>query len=281
MLENPFSNTGQPRERFAHLHGMQTVYQTPRFGGLFTLWILVLSQSVFAQQGILFETNPYPDHYFLAPSGLRADAGERYVQNTALVFFHTNKTKSRGRSLGWGLVPTFVIGETSNIPIWITAAKRWRTRNPKLNPWVGAILLSFPESANGDGWIFHGGLTVGTKDKQLSTGAFVGSFNKYEPPFKGLMLNGQLRFDRTMWLVCENYLLLQPAPLTPLCLWGVRKKWNAFALELGAGWTRISQNNPESVDKKSRYIAAPWFSAVFGLRKKPEIPARLLQGGVP
>lgn len=261
---------------------MHKIYRTSRrcrLGRLIAIGISLFLQKAHAQQGILFESNPIPDRYFFTPSGLRAEAGKRTFQNTSLIFFHTNNTKSKGKSFGWGLVPTFLTGQTTDIPIWLTAAKRWQTRNPKINPWVGTFLLKLPEEAESDAWIFHSGITFGTKEKHLSAGAFIGSFDEKKPPFKGVMLNGQVRLGQKTWLICENHLVIQPS-LVPVCLWGFRKKTRALALELGLGWTKTKPINPESTQQTSIYVPFPWLSAVFGLPQKREIPDFLRQGGV-
>ncbi len=220
-----------------------------------------------AQQGILYPPNPYPDHYFFAPSGLRANAGARYLKNTSLVFFHSNKTKENGKSVGWGLIPTFLTGETTDIPIWLTAVKRWQTRNPNINTWAGGFFLKLPEDAESDGWIFHSGITFGNPEKNLSCGVLVGSFDKNSPPFKGIMLNGQVRLGRKSWLICENYLSPGAQTVTPVCLWGFRKKSRSMMLELGAGWTKLRQEDAESLSITTRYVPLPWFSLMFSRKK--------------
>lgn len=243
------------------------------------LLIALFSPEIHAQQGILFKSNPYPDHYFLTPSGLRAETGKRSLQNTSLLFFQSNNTKSNGRSLGWGFVPTFLTGGTTDIPIWLTAAKRWQTHNPKINPWIGAFFLKLPKDAENDAWIFHGGVTFGSPDKQLSVGALAGSFEKHTLPFKGAMLNGQVRLSPKTWLVCENHLLLRPNSVEPLCLWGFRSKTRTVAFELGMGWTKTRSIDTEFYHQNSRYVAFPWFSAVIGLHKRPVILDNLEEDG--
>ena len=80
-----------------------------RFGSVLALMFCCILPKARAQQGILFKVNPQPDHYYLAPSGLRAEMGERTIQNTSLAFFQYNRMKSKGRSVGWGFVPTFLL----------------------------------------------------------------------------------------------------------------------------------------------------------------------------
>jgi len=118
------------------------------------------------------------------------------------------------------------------------------------------------------GWIFHSGITFGTKEKNISAGIFVGSFDKYSPPFKGVMLHGQVRLGRKTWLISENHLVLRPRSVMPVCLWGFRKKMRPLTIELGLGWTKTRRTGTEFAHVKSRYIAFPWFGAVFGMPKK-------------
>ncbi|MBL7827954.1 MAG: hypothetical protein JNJ57_15095 [Saprospiraceae bacterium] len=240
--------------------------------GAFIFLLSACVQKSSAQQGIKFQPNPDPDHYFFAPSGLRAETGKRNFNNTSLIFFHSNQSKSNGRSVGWGLVPTFVTGQTNDIPIWITAAKRWQTGNPNINPWLGGVFLKLADDSENDGWIFNSGVTFGTKEKHVSAGGFIGSFDKHAAPFKGFMLNGQVRLWTHSWLICENYLALRQGSLTPICLWGFRKKMRKISMELGGGWTKISAYQPETGFSESQYVPFPWVSIVIGLPKKPELP---------
>jgi hypothetical protein len=168
-------------------------------------------------------------------------------------------------------VPTFFTGNTSDIPIWLTAAKRWQTRSPKINLWAGGFFLSLTGENQRDGWIFHSGATIGTREKNISPGVFVGSFDPSAPPFRGMMLNGQVRLWQKTWLICENYLGFEQKSITPICLWGFRKKTKKVALELALGWIKTRPTDQELLDIKSRYIPFPWFSAVFNLPRKPEM----------
>lgn len=248
---------------FYHVHPF---WRFGSVGALIFYWIL---PKACAQQSILFKVNPQPDHYFFAPSGLRAEEGQRTFQNISLAFFQSNRMKSRGRSVGWGFVPTFILGDNTDIPIWLNVAKRWETPNPKINTWVGGVFVTLPDQ--NDGWVFHSGITFGSKEKNVSIGVFAGSMDKDSKPFKGMMMNGQVRLGQRSWLICENYILpLQRGP-TPVCLWGYRKRRGQWAFEWGVGWTRITRYNAETPYNSSQYIPFPWVSVAIGLPKLPKL----------
>jgi hypothetical protein len=249
------------------------LYQLWRLWRVLALMLCCFLPKAHAQQGLIYKVNPQPDHYFFAPSGLRAEEGQRSFQNISLAFFQSNRMKSRGRSVGWGFVPTFLLSDNNDIPIWINVAKRWETPHPKINTWVGGVFVALPDRS--EGWIFHSGVTFGSKDKHISMGVFMGSFEENGKPFRGVMLNGQVRLGQKSWLICENHLLLLPEGTTPISLWGYRKRQRQWAFEFGAGWVKIPSDSVESRGGVSRYVAFPWVSVAYAMPKLLKLPADL------
>jgi hypothetical protein len=245
----------------------QLIYKTA-FLAFFTL----LSELLFAQQGIFFHSNPYPDRYFFAPTGFGLKQGERVYQNTLLGINQISFGKQNGKMYSLGMIPTFVTGNAEYVPIWLTCSKRFELKNPRITPYIGANFLKLPKDARADAWMFYSGVTFGTPQTNINTGFFVAGWGKDNPPVYGFMLHRLGRVNRTVWVVSENYLVKYRQKIVPISLLGLRKVRKKIALEVGIGWYKapnFSKNENQSV--RSKYGVFPWLSVQKKLIRLPRI----------
>jgi hypothetical protein len=131
--------------RHVYMYFAQPIFKIA-FVAIFTL----LSELLFAQQGILFHANPYPDRYFFAPTGFGLKKGERVYQNTLLGINQISYGKKNGKMYSLGMIPTFVTGNVDYVPIWLTCSKRFEIKKPRITPYIGANFLKLPKDARAD-----------------------------------------------------------------------------------------------------------------------------------
>ena len=205
--------------------------------------------------GEYWAPNPQSGRYFWSPTGYGLKQGEGYYQNLWVFFNQASYGFSDNFSLGFGVMPLFLVG-ASSVPLWITPKFQFQLEPNVLNVGGGAIIMT----ALGEGaplfGILYGITTFGSRDKNLTFGLGWGFSDGEMANSPTINISGMIRTGRRGYFLTENYLVNFWGENIVILSVGGRTLWDRFSLDYGLF-------RPFVKDGGLEFIGFPWLGFVI------------------
>jgi len=163
--------------------------------------IKTLSAQAF-RNGEYWHENPQSTRYFFVPNAMGLPKGQGYYQNVLLFFNNVNYGLTNNFSLGVGIVPVFLFGE-SETPVWILPKFSIPIKRESVHVAVGAMIGGVIGEASFG--ILYGMLTYGNRDKNISLGLGYGYADGELANAPLVTLSGMYRLSKRWYAVTDNY----------------------------------------------------------------------------
>jgi hypothetical protein len=153
--------------------------------------------------------NPHATRYFFGPSAFTLKKGEGYYQNIYLLFNQFSYGLSDRFTIGGGIVPTFLFGESSQIPIFLTPKYSFPIKK-NFTLGVGVFYANILGSINdnfSDFGAVYGVGTYGSVDKNITVGLGVTFSNKDFSKYPLITISGINRMSKKWSILTENYII--------------------------------------------------------------------------
>lgn len=201
--------------------------------------------------------NPHGTRYFFAPNAIGLKQGAGYYQNTWILFNNANYGITDNISMGAGLVPMFLFGESS-LPFWLLPKISIPVSSDMFHLGAGALIGGIiGEDTEGGFGLLYGNTTIGDRDKNLTIGLGYG-FGGGEISNTPLVnISGLIRTSRTFQLLGEIY-FLPGIDGSGFGIFGARWAPENFAVDFGLA-------RPLSA---TDFIGAPWLSITIPFGNK-------------
>lgn len=184
------------------------------------------------KDGVYWFENPHSTRYLFSTSALGLKPGEGYYQNTWIFFNNVNVGITENISIGGGLVPMFLFGESAT-PIWIMPKVSIPIARDNLNFAAGGMFGGVVGDESFGMGLAYGLVTVGESDKNISLGMGYGYGNGEWSRKPFFNLSGMVRLNRNTYLVSENYLFSVGDYSTSIISAAVRWAPENFAVDFG------------------------------------------------
>ncbi|MFT5764326.1 MAG: hypothetical protein ACI8X3_001756 [Saprospiraceae bacterium] len=209
----------------------------------------------------------------LTPTGILQQEEQGYYENKYLFINHFNLALSDGFSLGLGMMPLFLFGE-STTPIWIVPKIRIKTRNERLSISTGLFWSRFIFDSYGQDskiWIAYGMGTYGTENISFSAGIGYGYFDYYWLKSPVFSFSGKVKVSKRSYLFVESILIntlnresYYGGGIDDLYTFGARTAWRNVILDYGL----LVPTGEDIGDGGVDLIAFPYLGLVIPLGKK-------------
>lgn len=159
------------------------------------------------RDGSYWFDNPHGTRYFFAPNAIGLKQGAGYYQNTWILFNNANVGLTDNISIGAGLVPLFLFGQSS-FPFWILPKISIPVTPGKLYLGGGALIGGVVgEDTDGGFGLLYGNTTIGNGDRNLTIGLGYGFGGGEISDTPLVNVSGLIRTNRTFQLLGEIYFL--------------------------------------------------------------------------
>ncbi|PWN08272.1 hypothetical protein DDZ15_00730 [Rhodohalobacter mucosus] len=159
------------------------------------------------RDGSYWFENPQGTRYFFAPNAIGLKQGAGYYQNTWILLNNANVGITDNVSIGAGLVPLFLFGQSS-FPFWILPKVSIPITHGKFYAGGGALIGGVVgEDTDGGFGLFYGNTTIGNRDKNLTIGFGYGFGGGEISDTPLVNVSGLIRTNRTFQLLGEIYFL--------------------------------------------------------------------------
>jgi hypothetical protein len=194
--------------------------------------------------------NPHATRYFWGPNGYGLRKGEGYYQNTWIFLNQVSVGVTDNFTIGAGLIPTFLLGGGSAIPIWITPKVSVPIKKDKFNIGVGGLVGGVVGESSELAGIAFGTATVGSRDKNMSLSlgyGFVGDEWANSPV---VTFSGMIRTGKRGFFITENYFISAGGETLAIISGGGRYVFKKLAIDFG-GFLPLASD-------LDQFIVLPW-----------------------
>jgi hypothetical protein len=203
--------------------------------------------------------NPQATRYFISGNAYGLKAGEAYYQNTWVLFNQVNMGVTNNFSLGFGLMPTFLLG-AEGTPAWITPKLSLPIQKNKINISIGAFMGKILGADNNNFGFLNGLITYGSRDRNVSFGLGYGYSDDGWAKHPLISLNALYRTGPKGYIITENYFFDDGNTTEIFLSIGGRRMIKRVGLDYGFF---IPVN--KYIDQ---FIAIPWLGLIIPLSKQ-------------
>lgn len=203
--------------------------------------------------------NPQSTRYFISGNAYGLKAGEAYYQNTWVLFNQVNAGITNNFSLGFGLMPTFLLG-SEGTPAWITPKLSLPIQKNKINISIGAFMgkvLGIEKNSFG---FLNGSITLGSRDRNVSFGLGYGYTDNVWAKHPLISLNALYRTGPKGYIITENYFFDNGDATEIFLSIGGRRMIKRVGLDYGF-FIPINKY-------MDQFIAIPWLGLIIPLSKQ-------------
>lgn len=210
--------------------------------------------------GIHWFDNPQATRYFFQPNGYGLKKGESYYQNIWVLFNQVSVGVTDNFSIGLGMVPTFLVGETEGMPVWVTPKFSFPMVDDKVNLGLGVIYAGALGSGEGGVGIAYSVSTFGTKDKNFSFGLGYGFSDGRLADAPTITFSTMIRTGQRGYFLSENYFISVPGEQLAIISIGGRRIIKRAGVDFGL-FAPVASDQTE-------FFAIPWLGMTFRLDKR-------------
>jgi hypothetical protein len=185
--------------------------------------------------GEVWPDNPHSSRYFYLPNGYGLRKGEGYYQNTWVFFNQVSYGFTNNFSLGFGIIPTFLLG-ANGAPVWITPKFSFPVKRDKWNIGAGAIIASYVGESNGNKpfiGMVYGVSTFGSRDKNFTVGTGFAFADNEWASTPVISLGGAIRTGKKHYFLTENYFFFGDGEMASLVWLGGRFASQSLSIDYG------------------------------------------------
>ncbi len=155
------------------------------------------------KEGEVWFANPQSTRYFWAPNGYGLKKGEGYYQNIYVLWNQFSVGVTDNFSLGGGLIPTFLFGEST--PVFIVPKFSIPINPNKWNIGLGALLGTIFGESDASFGLLYGLSTFGSPDNNLSVGLAYGFAGGDWADSPLINVSAMVRTGKRGYFISENY----------------------------------------------------------------------------
>lgn len=212
--------------------------------------------------GLHWFDNPQATRYFFQPNGYGLKKGEAYYQNIWVLFNQVSVGVTNNFSIGLGMVPTFLLGETDGMPVWITPKFSLPLVDDKVNVGLGVLYGGALGSGEGGVGIAYGVSTFGNKDKNFSFGLGYGFSDGQLADAPTITFSTMIRTGQRGYFLSENYFISVPGEQVAIISLGGRRIIKRAGLDFGL-FAPFATGQTD-------FFAIPWLGMTFRLDKRKD-----------
>jgi len=228
-----------------------------------TLGIITLSKDKIAKKELLIEIDHQfglsnPNRYFVMNNHIGMPKGKGYYQNTWIFFNQINYGISDNFSIGAGLVPLFLFGQST--PLWVVPSISFPVVKDNFSLGASFVFLFVPGERGSAGFLTFGG-TIGNRNNNLSLNLGYGFAGGEWAESPLITVSGMVRTGKKHHLLAENYFVSAWNQTILWSLLGGRYNFGPLSLDYGLIF-------PWEVVFEEGFIGLPWLSISIPVGKK-------------
>jgi hypothetical protein len=228
-----------------------------------SLGTITLSKDKIAKKELLTEIDRQfglsnPNRYFVMNNHLGMPKGKGYYQNTWIFFNQINYGFSNNFSVGAGLVPLFLFGQST--PLWVVPSVSFPVVKDNFSLGANLVFIFVPGESGSAGFLTFGG-TLGNRHNNLSLNLGYGFAGGEWASSPLITVSGMVRTGRKHHLLAENYFVNAWDETFILSLLGGRYNFGSLSLDYGLAI-------PWEVVFEDGFIGFPWLSISIPVGKK-------------
>ncbi|HET8866249.1 MAG TPA: hypothetical protein VFM80_11175 [Gracilimonas sp.] len=205
------------------------------------------------RDGEYWHDNPQSTRYLFSTNALGLEKGEGYYQNTWIFFNNVNFGITNNFSLGGGLVPTFLFGN-SYVPVWIMPKVSIPISRESFHIAAGGLFGGVIGESNSGIGLAYGVATVGNRDSNFSFGLGYGYADGKWADIPLINLSGMHRMSKNTYLITENYFVTADGSTYGLISAAFRWAPENFAVDFGL---------IRPTDIGGEFIGVPWLGVTI------------------
>ena len=159
------------------------------------------------RDGVYWFSNPHGTRYFFAPNAIGLKKGAGYYQNTWIFFNNANYGFTNNFSMGAGLIPLFLFGETI-LPFWILPKFSVPISPDQFYVGAGALVGGvMGEDTDGSFGLLYGNTTLGDRNGNVTLGLGYGFGGGEFSDSPLINISGMYRSGKSMQWIGEVYIV--------------------------------------------------------------------------
>lgn len=204
------------------------------------------------RKGGYWHENPQPTRYLFTTNALGIKKSQGYYQNTWILFNNVNYGVTNNFSMGAGMVPLFLFGESST-PFWITPKFSIPVDEDLMHLSAGALIGGVIGEDVGSGGLLYGAGTIGDANRNATLGVGYGYGAGEISSTPLINISGIYRTGRNFYLISENY-FVPGTDATGLVSFGLRWAPENFAVDFAL---------LRPVEDLGPFIGLPWLGVTI------------------